>query len=698
MNDYAISVITPFHNVDMRYFKVAAQSMFAQTIGFGRIQWIVVAHNCEPHFLSELKELLGRRPNVVLTELHNDAKTPSSPRNHGFRFATAKYVGYLDADDAYRPDCLAECVRQADETKAQVVCFRRDYELEDESLWPMTELTLWNQLEPRIVIERGDWDGRQRIFDGLFSFVTSKIFDREFLVRRGIAFDEEIPYCEDSVYSMSSIAQADRVCILPQLIGYHYFINGGSLVQQQAKPSKTVVAYARGLAKIFNLGYDFGIDINFFAQRLMLHVCNFMLHTQMEAEDREEIKRIFAPIVYRTTPVCPNKIVTEEWAEHAFAMCREVILNTQGATGSRKLMELTGGLMELRRILSRNRESDYGRKYRFESLRTIAAYQMRVPLTRLNSYRKLVDLQVSIGEHGILTSDRIDGYVQEGDCLVPFTDDHLRPYVLAVARTLKGRHNLWVAQCELQGRRLNDRTRTHSLGSLIVRNYFFDIVYGGGDRPATLSAPDGAFFSSTEMENDYRGILHAALLDREIDQIVAATATKLQRLFEPLVEERSDVLAHLRAVDPARAEEVAAALSDFDSGREREFARRLWPKLGRIVACGSGSHADARREIRRYTGAVPWNNGYVFLPQMVVAHATADESDLYLFDGTGCFCEFFRNDTDEVAKPVTRGELEPGHTYNVIVTNGAGLYRVVTDIEILVVRAGAEGLFVEILR
>ena len=695
---YAISVITPFHNVDMRYFRRAVDSMLAQTIGFERIQWIVVLHNCEAKYRPALEELLGKYPNVVLAPLDDDAKTPSSPRNHGFSFATAKYVGYLDGDDSYRPDCLAACVREADETKAQVVCFRREYELEDESLWPMTELTLWNQLEPRVVIERGDWEGRQRIFDGLFSFVTSKVFDREFLIRRGISFDEEVPYCEDSIYSMSAIAQADRVCILPQLIGYHYFINGGSLVQSSAKDSKTIVSYARGLAKIFGRGYDFGIDINFFAQRLMLHVCNFMLHSQMEPEDREEIKRLFAPFISRTTPVSPNKLVTGEWAEHAFQMCREVILNTQGATGSRKLMELTGGLMELQRILSRNKDSDYGRKYRFESLRTIAAYQTRVPLTRLDSYRRLIDLQVSIGEHGILTSDRISGYVQEGDCLVPFTDDHLRPYVLAVAKTLKGRHNLWVAQCELQGRRLNDRTRTHSLGSFIVRNYFFDIVYGGGERPAALSAPDGAFFSSSEKENDYRGILHAALLDREIDQVVAATATKLRRLFGLLETDRAEVLARLRAADPVRAAEVEAALADFDAGRERDFARRLWPKLVRIVACGSGTHADARREVRRYTGGVPWNNGYVFLPQMVVAHATEDESDLYLFDGTDCFCEFFRNDTDEIARPVTRGELEPGHTYNVIVTNGAGLYRVVTDIEILVVRSDADGLVVEIRR
>ena len=698
MNEgYEISVITPFHNVDMRYFRAAADSMLAQTIGFGKIQWIVVLHNCEPQYRPALEEMLGKYPNVVLEELVDDTQTPSAPRNRGAALATAPYVGYLDGDDSYLPNCLEECVRNARETNAQVVCFRRDYELESESLGPMTEMVLWNQLERRIVIERGDWSRMQTIFDGLFSFVTSKVFERALLLRYGVAFDEEVPYCEDSIYSMCAIAQADRVCILPQLIGYHYFINGGSLVQSNRKDSKTIVAYARGLAKVFRRGYDFGIDINYFAQRLILHVCRFMMHSDVTPEDREEVKRLLAPVINRTTPVKPNKLVTQEWSDYAFLMCREVILNTGSRRDSKTLMELTSGLMSLQGILRRNAASDYGRKYEFANILTIAAYQFRVPLTRLASYRKLIDLQVNIGERGILTSDPIACYVRNGDGMVPFTEDHLKPYVLAVGKVLKGHRNLWIAQCELAGRLLNDRTRVHSLGSVIVRRYFFDCVYGGGRRPASFSAPDGAFFSETAEENDYPTILHHALLDREIDQIVATDAAKVAQMLRLLADDRAAVVARLKAADPARAAEAEAALADFDAGRGESLARRLWPKLAKVVACGTGAYAEAREFVRRFTGDVVWNNGPVFLPETVLAHAEADGTDRYVFDGTGCFCEFFRNDSDGIEKPVTRGGLEPGHVYNVIVTNGAGLYRVVTDAEIRVIETGHDGIVVELL-
>ena len=695
--DYEISVVTPFHNVDMRYFRRAVDAMLGQTIGFGRIQWIVVLHNCEPKYKLMLEELLGKYPNVILSELNNGAQTPSSPRNHGVGLATAPYVGYLDGDDSYKPNCLEECVRNAKETGAQVVCFRRDYELETESLAPLNEIVLWNQLKERIVIEHGHWDMR-RMFSGIWAFVTSKIFDREFLLRHGIEFDEEIPYCEDGMYSMCALAQAKRICYLPQLIGYHYFINGGSLVQNRSKSSKTLVAYAHGMAKIVHRAYDFGIDINEFAQVMMEHQCNFMLHSDVAPEDREEIRRVLAPIVYRTTPVPPSKTVTAEWSNYAFNLCREVILNTEDYGRNKGLMELRSGLLNLQRILSANRDSDYGQEYQFATLQTIAAYQFHVPMTRLASYRKLIDLQIGIGEHGILTSDRVVCYVKTEDGgMVPFTADHGRPYVLAVAQVLKGHHNLWVAQCELAGRMLNDRTRMHSLGSVIVRSYVFECIYGGGERPASFSTPDGAFFSATADENDYATILHYALLDREIDQIVSADATRLMRMFSLLSEERAAVLDRLRTADPGRADEVEQALGDFDAGVEPCFARRLWPKLKRVVACGTGAHAAVREEVRRYLGDVIWNNGPVFTPEMVVAHAMEDGSDTYRFDGPGCFCEFFQNDTDDIAKPKVMSALEPGHTYNVIVTNNAGLYRVMTDVEIRVVSNEATDLIVEIL-
>ena len=80
-NEYMVSVVTPFHNVDMEMFSRCAESLRKQTIGFENIQWIVVLHNCESDYKETLSEMFKNDRNVVLEELLDDAKTPSSPRN-----------------------------------------------------------------------------------------------------------------------------------------------------------------------------------------------------------------------------------------------------------------------------------------------------------------------------------------------------------------------------------------------------------------------------------------------------------------------------------------------------------------------------------------------------------------------------------------------------------------------------------------
>ncbi len=86
---YQVSVVTPFHNVDIGMFKYAYESLKKQTLGFENIQWIVVLHNTESKYKSAVHELLDSHENIILKELDNGIHTPSSPRNLGMKFATA---------------------------------------------------------------------------------------------------------------------------------------------------------------------------------------------------------------------------------------------------------------------------------------------------------------------------------------------------------------------------------------------------------------------------------------------------------------------------------------------------------------------------------------------------------------------------------------------------------------------------------
>jgi len=57
---YQVSIITPFHNVDMDMFRNGYKSLQCQTIGFENIEWIVVLHNTKPEIRNEVEKLFGK--------------------------------------------------------------------------------------------------------------------------------------------------------------------------------------------------------------------------------------------------------------------------------------------------------------------------------------------------------------------------------------------------------------------------------------------------------------------------------------------------------------------------------------------------------------------------------------------------------------------------------------------------------------
>ena len=193
---YKVSVVTPFHNVDMAMFEKCAESMRAQAIGFENIEWIIVVHNCQPHYLPLLTEMFKDDKNVIIKELNDGIRSPGMPRNHGMLFVTGPYVGFLDGDDSYTPDCLEVVCREMAETQSQVVTFRREYELEKESLHPHTETVTWNQTEWRIVMDRDDYQ-YDKMFTGLWPFTTSRLFDVSFLREHNIKYSKEVLWVED---------------------------------------------------------------------------------------------------------------------------------------------------------------------------------------------------------------------------------------------------------------------------------------------------------------------------------------------------------------------------------------------------------------------------------------------------------------------------------------------------------------------
>ena len=660
-------------------FRAARDSIVSQTIGFENIEWIIVLHNCEELYLEEVPKMFQGCDNVLTPVLNNDAKTPSSPRNYGLTFATAPYIAYLDGDDSFTPWCFEAVLNEFQQSHSQVVCFRREYELERPGLEVYTETVLWNQANERIIVEKGNWDV-EKMFDGVFGMVTSKAYDREFLVSNNLEFDEDIPYAEDMAYVAQVFAAADRICYLPQMIGYHYFVNSASLVQSTDKDGATLIAYAEGFAKLFDMFLRYGIETDD-VQGLCMRESFFILNSRsITAQEREKIRDILGPYITNTKMLEPSKGRDLATCNMLYYIPREVILNPENPYSGPHVRSMQDGSNALYKILLENMSTDYGEKYSFRTLKTIDAYRFRVPLSTADSLEPLIALQTNIGEQNILTSLPIQCYftVEDESLLLPCTQPHLIQFVDALSETLAHKKSALFAKIQNARRMTNDRAVVADIETTLVRSLINDYIPSHPEYEIEFSSKDGVYYSH-EGDDLYAHLMADALLSPDLEQLVAVNTDNLAHAFDLLRTEQEAVLALVAEKDTDRATEVNEVLSQNPDG---PIARALWPKLERTVAYGAGEMYESMREVKAYTGDLPHNHGYMYSPVALLGKAVADDTDLFsMSSATGSnFYELLpvMEDGSET-EAITLSEAEGDKPYQLVVTNQAGLYRYVTD-------------------
>ena len=715
-----VSVITPSHNTKISLLKKGMDSLLSQTLGFDKIEWIITVHNSEESHYNETAALTKDYDNIKVLKLNSKERTPSVPRNFCLDHAVGKYVAFMDSDDAFTPNALKDVTTYLEENGAEMASFRAQLEAEDRSVVRfMDDRAPYEQLDDCYVLPKND-PRRGMLLYGGNSTVWSKVILRDFIEEHHIRFNVNVTIGEDGLFNLNCYKYANKVLILPQTIGYRYYMNHGSLAQNTVNSghtSQSIRDLANNCTDILDAAIDANVSLYYEGWGVgALMASSLIVSTGITGSDREYVRSKMAPYIEKFPRLGDDgKIYTKETAAQIMNLVNSVILGRPGEKQDRFATQLAP-------ILAANAGCELGKRYHFNEIKSIREYQDAFPLTDYAFYRPFVDIMTRVGDTGIIAKHKINTYsVVHGGIgelyYIPIVEDSvklLRSNYLSIIEKAAGSTYSIFAAHPIEARENPDGSRSENLNSVWLRGLSDLDIFNSHKRTlkyGTITSPNLLVYSVEKADLTYAELLFA-LADRDVSLITAPFTENVllameclrdnwkqlvQDLFIGAVSEASGLPVETRealsaqlAGNPDRAMEIAQICRE---GFEN-IAVRIWPGLKTIAASGTGRYAADTKQMKYYTGNVPLDNGFISTSAGVIAKSAGLDTDIYTLFNDISFMEFLP-DKNPANRCAVVEELEEGRMYEVVITNHAGLYRYRTGVTLKVVRTSPDGVQVK---
>ncbi|MHC5598603.1 MAG: glycosyltransferase family 2 protein [Nostoc sp.] len=222
-----VSVIIPAYNTEA-YIAKAIQSALEQTLT--DIEVIIVDDGSSDKTVEVAKSFTDQRLKVIVNQQNLGV---SAARNRALKAAQGEWIAVLDSDDWYAPERLERLVLLAEEKNADMIA-------DDLHLIRDGATSPWSTL----IQESGEHIDKILQIDmvyfvetdvyrqlGLHLGLSKPLFKREFLVKHGIEYDEEIRMGQDFWIDMKCLIKGSRFFLEPKPY-YFYRSRPGSLVYQ----------------------------------------------------------------------------------------------------------------------------------------------------------------------------------------------------------------------------------------------------------------------------------------------------------------------------------------------------------------------------------------------------------------------------------------------------------------------------------
>lgn len=357
----------------------------------------------------------------------------------------------------------------------------------------------------------------------------------------------------------------------------------------------------------------------------------------------------------------------------------------------------------LMRMLDDNKDTEYGRKYGFADIKSVAEFQERVPLTTFDDYAGYVYRMTEGGESGLISAYNIAHYAKTSGTMgnpkrIPVSDRamgvmnrynmQLRTKVICDAIGFDWANPPYLNLIESQLTTLKNGATYGAISAKVIGQM-------GDYLPMLMTSPLEALVPDPKTNTRY---LHArfALMNPEITSMGFSFSSILLELmqyieseWEMLVDDiekgtidesvkmPADVRASVLGKIQPMPERAAQLREIFSQGFDEPIMPKIWQNLTIFSGVATGGFATYYNKLRqRYAGdgvrlfyvGLNASEGILSVPMDV------DCPDSVLIPDS-VFYEFIPIDSEDPGDIVTIDGVEVGKTYEIVITNQSGFYR-----------------------
>lgn len=357
----------------------------------------------------------------------------------------------------------------------------------------------------------------------------------------------------------------------------------------------------------------------------------------------------------------------------------------------------------LMRMLDDNKDTEYGRKYGFADIKSVAEFQERVPLTTFDDYAGYVYRMTEGGESGLISAYNIAHYAKTSGTMgnpkrIPVSDRamgvmnrynmQLRTKVICDAIGFDWANPPYLNLIESQLTTLKNGATYGAISAKVIGQM-------GDYLPMLMTSPLEALVPDPKTNTRY---LHArfALMNPEITSMGFSFSSILLELmqyieseWEMLVDDiekgtidesvkmPADVRVSVLGKIQPMPERAAQLREIFSQGFDEPIMPKIWPNLTIFSGVATGGFATYYNKLRqRYAGdgvrlfyvGLNASEGILSVPMDV------DCPDSVLIPDS-VFYEFIPIDSEDPGDIVTIDGVEVGKTYEIVITNQSGFYR-----------------------